>query len=84
MHMLFERKLPSADEIKTQFPLSPELAEAKKVRDKELADVFYGTNDKFLLIIGPCSADNADSVIDYTNRLARIQEEVKDKILIIP
>ncbi len=84
MHMLFERRLPSADEIKEQFPITPDLVEAKKVRDKELADVFYGTNDKFLLIIGPCSADNVDSVIDYTNRLARIQEEVKDKILIVP
>lgn len=84
MHMLFERKLPSADEIKEQFPLSKELAEKKKIRDKEIGDVFRGISDKFLLIIGPCSADRTDAVIDYMTRLAEVQEKVKDKILIIP
>ena len=84
MHMMFERKLPSADEIKEQFPLSAELQKAKEIRDKEIGKVFLGESDKFLLVIGPCSADNADSVIDYTLRLRRIQEEVKDKIIIIP
>ncbi|MBQ2967554.1 MAG: 3-deoxy-7-phosphoheptulonate synthase [Clostridia bacterium] len=84
MHMTFERKLPTAEEIKIQFPLSKELAEAKKNRDKEIADVFTGKSDKMVLIIGPCSADKVDSVMDYNFRLAKLQEQVKDKILIIP
>lgn len=84
MHMLFERRLPSADEIKEQFPLSKVLTQKKIIRDKEISDVFCGKSDKFLLIIGPCSADRTDSVIDYMTRLARVQEKVSDKILIIP
>lgn len=84
MHMLFERRLPDPDEIKEQFPLSAELTEKKKIRDKEISDVFYGNSDKFILIIGPCSADRPDSVLDYMTRLAKVQEKVKDKILIIP
>lgn len=84
MHMVFERKLPTAEEIKEQFPLSKGLKEAKEIRDKEISDVFTGNSDKILLIIGPCSADQVDSVIDYNVRLAKVQEKVKDKILIIP
>lgn len=84
MHMLFERRLPSADEIKEQFPLSEALKQNKIIRDKEISDVFYGRSDKFLLIIGPCSADRPDAVIDYMTRLAGVQEKVKDKIIIIP
>jgi len=84
MHMMFERRLPSADEIKEQFPLSASLTEKKIIRDKEISDVFCGNSDKFLLIIGPCSADRPDSVIDYMTRLAKVQEKVSDKILIIP
>lgn len=84
MHMLFERKLPTADEIKTQFPLSENLKKAKILRDKEISDVFTGKADKLLLIIGPCSADRTDSVVDYNMRLAKVQDKVKDKILIIP
>lgn len=84
MHMLFERRLPSADEIKEQFPLSEALKQNKIIRDKEISDVFYGRSDKFLLIIGPCSADRPDAVLDYMTRLAGVQEKVKDKIIIIP
>ena len=84
MHMQFERKLPSADEIKAQCPLSDELVKAKKIRDKEISDVFFGKSDKFLLVIGPCSADCVDSVLDYTHRLKKVQEKVSDKIIIIP
>lgn len=84
MHMMFERKLPGAEEIKEQFPLSESLKKKKKIRDKEISDVFYSNSDKFILIIGPCSADRADSVLDYMTRLAKVQEKVKDKILIIP
>ena len=84
MNIVFERRLPSAEEIKNQIPLPEKHTERKKAYDKEISDVFCGKSDKFLLIIGPCSADRADSVIDYTLRLAKVQEKVKDKILIIP
>ncbi len=84
MHMKFERKLPTGDEIRAQYPLSSDLAEKKKLRDRDIADVFTGKSDKLVLIIGPCSADSTDSVMDYMHRLAKIQEKVNDKILIIP
>lgn len=82
--MNFSRKLPIPKEIKELYPLTDEIKQVKAERDAQIADVFTGKSDKFLLIIGPCSADNEDSVMDYTNRLAKVQEKVKDKILIIP
>ena len=82
--MEFHRRLPSPDEIKRDYPLPAVAAEAKAKRDREIADVFTGKSDRFLLIIGPCSADYEESVMDYVNRLAKAQEQVKDKILIIP
>ncbi len=84
MNMDFKRKLPVPQEIKEQFPLSPEVAAKKAVRDAEIADIFTGKSDKFILVIGHCSADREDSVLDYICRLAKVQEKVKDKILIIP
>ncbi|MBQ2285623.1 MAG: 3-deoxy-7-phosphoheptulonate synthase, partial [Clostridia bacterium] len=72
------------DEIKMQYPLSQEHTEAKKIFDKKVADIFKSESDKFLLIIGPCSADTPDSVMEYMYRLAKVQEQVKDKIVIIP
>ena len=84
MNMLFHRKLPIPKEIKAQFPLSEKAAAVKQARDREIAAVFTGESDKFLLIIGPCSADREDAVMDYTERLVRIQEEVRDKIIIVP
>lgn len=84
MHMKFERKLPTGDEIRSRNPLSPQLTLQKIERDKMISDVFTGKSDKFILIIGPCSADSTDSVMDYMYRLAKVQEVVKDKILIIP
>ncbi len=84
MNMDFLRKLPIPAEIKEQFPISEELRLLKEKRDAEIARVFTGESDKFLLIIGPCSADREDAVLDYTNRLAGLQEKVKDKIIIIP
>lgn len=80
----FIRKLPIPKEIKERYPLSKELARVKLNRDAEISDVFTGKSDKFLLIIGPCSADHEDSVMDYTCRLAKVQEKVKDKIIIVP
>ncbi len=82
--MEFIRKLPIPKEIKEQFPLPERCAAVKAERDAQIANVFKGESDKFILIIGPCSADNETSVMDYTCRLAKLQEQVKDKIIIIP
>ena len=84
MNMKFVRKLPIPMDIKAQYPLTDELAAIKKKRDDEIRSVFEGKSDKFILVIGPCSADNEDSVLDYNSRLRRVQEQVEDKIIIIP
>jgi len=84
MRMNFVRKLPIPMDIKAQYPLKPELEENKKVFDKEVEDIFTGADNRMLLIIGPCSADHEDSVLDYVSRLAKLQEQVKDRIKIIP
>lgn len=84
MNMEFKRKLPTPKEIKEMYPLSEDLAKIKEENDKEIAKVFKGESDKLILIIGPCSADREDAVIDYIKRLRVIQEQVKDEILIIP
>lgn len=78
------KKLPTPDEIQEKFPVPEALAELKKKRDKEICDVITGKSDKFLVIIGPCSADNEESVCDYANRLARINDKVKDRLILIP
>ena len=80
----FIKKLPTPAEIKNQYPVSDEILKIKEQRDAEIKDVFTGKSDKFLAIIGPCSADNEDAVLDYLERLAKVQEEIKDKVLIIP
>ena len=77
-------KLPTPDEIRAQFPLAPELAAEKARKDTAIRDVFTGDSDKSLVIIGPCSADREDAVIDYVNRLAKVQEKVKDKLILVP
>lgn len=84
MSIKYIRELPSPEEIIAQFPLSAEISACKKARDKQIADVFSGESDKLLLIIGPCSADNEASVLDYLSRLVKVQEKVSDKILIVP
>ena len=83
-NLKFIRKLPIPMDLKAEYPLKAEYAEAKKIRDREIADVFTGSSDKLILIIGPCSADREDAVLDYISRLAKLQEKVSDKILIIP
>lgn len=80
----FIKKMPTPAEIKEQFPLPENLVTLKTERDKMIKDVFTGKSDKFLLVIGPCSADNENAVCDYVSRLTTVQEKVKDKILIIP
>lgn len=84
MAMIFERKLPIPKEVKEQYPLSAELEKVVSKRAGEISDIFTGKSDRLALIIGPCSADNEDSVIDYISRLRTVQDKVSDKILIIP
>lgn len=84
MNMNFKRKLPIPMEIKEQYPITYELEQMKEKRDQEIKAIFEGRDDRFILIIGPCSADNDDSVIDYISRLRGVQDKVSDKILIIP
>jgi 3-deoxy-7-phosphoheptulonate synthase len=84
MSFEFVKKLPTPDEIREQYPLPSALAEIKKERDAEIRDVITGKSNKFLVIIGPCSADNEDSVCDYVSRLSKVNEKVKDKLIIIP
>ncbi len=84
MNMVFKRKLPIPMEIKQEYPITAELEKIKTERDEEIKEVFEGRDDRLILIIGPCSADHDDSVIDYITRLREVQEDVKDKILIIP
>lgn len=84
MNLEFERKLPIPMEVKERYPLSAKLADIVDRRNIEIADIFKGNSDKLLLIIGPCSADNEDSVLDYITRLAKVQEKVKEKVYIIP
>ena len=84
MSFEFIKKLPTPEEIRNQYPLDAELQALKEKRDAEIRDVFTGKSDKFLAIIGPCSADNEDAVCEYVERLARLNEEVKDKLILIP
>ena len=83
-NMHFKRKLPVPKEIKEQYPLTAELSRIKNERDAIIADVFTGASEKKVLIIGPCSADREDAVLDYCGRLARLQEKVADKLILIP
>ena len=80
----FINKLPTPAEIKEQFPLPAELIAHKAERDEEVKKVISGESDKFLVIIGPCSADNEDAVLDYTSRLIDVQEKTKDRLVIVP
>ncbi len=84
MGMTFNRQLPEPQIIKELYPVSEEIKNIKSARDEEIKKVFTDESDKFLLIIGPCSADKDEPVMDYVHRLAEVQENVKDKILIIP
>lgn len=84
MRMDFQRKLPIPQEVKREFPLTEEMEQAKKKRDEVIRSVFEGQSDKFLLIIGPCSADHREPVLEYLSRLCKIQEQVSEKIVIIP
>ena len=84
MNMIFERKLAIPMEVKEMYPLTRDLADIFAARDVEIKNILSGKDDRLLLIIGPCSADNEDSVLDYITRLREVQEKVKEKIFIIP
>lgn len=84
MEMEFLRKLPTPKELKEQFPVSAETVAVKAKRDEEIRAIFEGKINKLILVIGPCSADSEDAVIDYIQRLSGVQEQVSDKVFIIP
>ncbi len=84
MSMNFKGKLPIPKEVKERFPLTKEMTEQKARNDAEIKKIFSGESDKFLLVIGPCSADYKEAVLDYIHRLRKVQEKVQDKIFIVP
>ena len=84
MQMTFHRRLPIPQEVKAEYPLSEEMKAIKASRDEAIRAVFDGSSDKFILIIGPCSADHQEPVLEYISRLRKIEDEVKDKIIIVP
>lgn len=84
MSFQYVSELPTPEEIRKDFPVPENLANLKKQRDREISDVITGKSNKFLVIIGPCSADNEDAVCEYIGRLAKLNEKVKDKLILIP
>ena len=84
MSFYMEKKLPTPKEIKELYPVSEAVAKCKEEKDQELRDVISGKSDRFIVIIGPCSADNEEAVCDYISRLAPIQEKIRDRVLIVP
>ncbi len=84
MNMTKIRPMPTAEEIKDMYPLSEEMKAAKKKNDEAVKKILLGESDKLLLIIGPCSADREDAVLEYINKLRKVQDKVADKIVIVP
>ena len=84
MKMNFHKQLPTPQEVKKEYPLSERMIQIKAKRDEEIRAVFDGTSNKFILVIGPCSADHNEPVLEYISRLRRIQDDVSDKIIIVP
>lgn len=84
MNLELKRKIPTVQEIRAMYPLSREDLRRKAENDEKISEIFTGKSSRFLLIIGPCSADRADAVVDYCRKLVEVQEKVKDKILIVP
>ena len=82
--MIFQRKLPIPKKVKGEFPLTERMTQVKAARDEQIRAVFEGKSDKFILIIGPCSADNTEAVMEYMSRLRTVADQVSDKLLIIP
>ena len=84
MGFSFLNQLPTTEEVKKQYPLSKELIEQKAKRDAEIKSIFRGESKKFLLVIGPCSADHEDPVLEYCHRLKEVAKDVEDQIFIVP
>ena len=84
MAMKFERMLPLPQEVKEKYPISYQAAQTKEKVDSEIKNILTGEDDRLLLIIGPCSADNEEAVMEYVHRLKEVQEMVREKILFIP
>ncbi len=84
MNMQFFRKLPIPQQVKQDYPVTPEMESDKNSRDAEIRSIFKGESDKFILVIGPCSADHREPVLEYISRLRTLQDKVNDKIFIIP
>ncbi len=84
MNMTFQRKLPIPKKVKAELPLTEKMAQVKAARDQEIKAIFDGTCDKFILVIGPCSADHSEPVIEYISRLRKVADQVSDKIIMIP
>ena len=84
MNMNFKRKLPIPKDVKEMYPLTEKMDEIKKERDKEIKNILSGKDKRFLIIIGPCSADNEESVLDYLERLKKVDEKVSSKLMIVP
>ena len=82
--MNFHRKLPIPQEVKKEYPLTERMMQDKTKRDDAIRAVFEGRSDKFILIIGPCSADHREPVLEYLSRLRRVEEQVGDKLILIP
>lgn len=84
MGMRVNKQLPLPSELKEEYPLSKDIVELKRQRDKEIRDIFTGKSDKFIVLVGPCSADNEVAICDYVRRLSKLNEQVSDKLMIIP
>ena len=84
MGMKVNAELPLPADLKAEYPMPEKLKEIKKERDQEIRNIFTGESDKFIVLVGPCSADNEDSVCEYVNRLAKVNEKVSDRLMIIP
>ncbi len=84
MAIHINKQLPSPDQLKQEYPLAEDLRQMKEKRDREIRQIFTGESEKFLVIIGPCSADNEDAVCEYVDRLAKVNEKVSDKLILIP
>ena len=84
MQMKIKRKLYSPDELKEKMPMTDKMKAIKDRRDKELVDILTGKSDRMMLVIGPCSADREDAVLEYIGRLKKVKEKVEEKVLIVP
>lgn len=84
MSMKINHELPAPEELKAQYPLANRIKENKRKRDEEIRDIFTGKSDKFVVLVGPCSADNEESVCEYVRRLKSVADRVSDRLMVIP